>query len=99
MSYSLVRRHFGRKHIYGEAPRAVEEARKYFSEQLGAIADRIGGPFLMPEGFSVADILLITCLDWAVSEKIELPAPAASYRERLAQRPAYQAACKQAYQN
>ena len=98
-SLYLIRRHLGLKHLYGEAPRAVEEARKYFSEQLGAIAGRIGGPFLLSEGFSVADILMITCLDWALSEKIELPAPAASYRERLAQRPAYQAACKQAYQN
>jgi len=99
-SLYLIRRHVGLKHIYGEAPRAVEEARKYFSEQLGAIADRIGRPgaFLLPEGFSAADILMITCLDWAVSEKIELPSEAAAYRERLIARPAYKAACAKAYQ-
>jgi glutathione S-transferase len=98
-SLYLIRRHLGLKHIYGEAPRAVEEARKYFSEQLGAVADRIRGEFLLGERFSVADILMITCLDWAVSEKIELPAQAAAYHARLAQRPAYQAACKKAYQS
>ena len=100
-SLYLIRRHLGLKHIYGEAPRAVEEARKYFSEQLGAVADRVAanGPFLLPAGFSVADILMITCLDWAVDEKIELPAPAAAYRDRLRQRPAYQSACRKAYQN
>ena len=100
-SLYLIRRHLGLKHIYGEAPRAVEEARKYFSEQLGAVADRIAGngPFLLPDGFSVADILMITCLDWARSENIELPAQAAAYHERLVERPAYQSACKKAYQS
>lgn len=100
-SLYLIRRHLGLKHIYGEAPRAVEEARKYFSEQLGAVASRVGadGPFLLREGFSVADILMITCLDWAVDERIELPPAVAAYRDRLRKRPAYIAACKQAYQN
>lgn len=100
-SLYTIRRHLSLKHIYGEAPRAVEEARKYFSEQLGAIADRIGahGPYLLVEGFSAADILMLTCLDWAVEEKIELPASAALYRDRLRRRSAYQAACKKAYQS
>jgi len=100
-SLYTIRRHLGLKHIYGEAPRAVEEARKYFSEQLGAIANRIGpsGAFLLAEGFSAADILMLTCLDWAVDEKIELPASAVEYRQRLRERPAYQAACKKAYQS
>jgi glutathione S-transferase len=96
-SLYIVRRHLGLKHIYGEAPVAVEEAKKYFCEQLGAVDDRIGAT-LLPEGFSVADILLMTCLDWAVSERIELPARAAAYREALARRPAYKSACLKAYQ-
>ena len=41
-SLYIIRRHLGLKHVYGEAPRAVEEARKYFSEQLGAVDARIG---------------------------------------------------------
>lgn len=100
-SLYIIRRHLGLKHIYGEAPRAVEEARKYFSEQLGAIADRIGrsGPFLLAEGFSVADILMVTCLDWAADERIDLPDSASAYRERLIKRPAYQAARGKAYQS
>jgi len=96
-SLYIVRRHLGLKHIYGEAPVAVEEAKKYFCEQLGAVDDRIGAT-LLPEGFSTADILLVTCLDWAMSERIELPARAAAYREALAERPAYKAACVKAYQ-
>jgi len=97
-SLYVVRRHQGLKHIYGEAPQAVEEAKRYFSEQLGAIDDRIGAT-LLPQGFSVADILLVTCLNWAVSEKIELPARAGAYREALTRRPAYKAACAKAYQS
>jgi glutathione S-transferase len=97
-SLYIVRRHLGLKHIYGEAPRAVEEAKKYFSEQLGAIDDRIGAT-LMPEGFSVADILMSTCLDWAIDEKISLPANASVYHAGMKARPAYQAACRKAYRN
>ncbi len=96
-SLYVVRRHLGLKHVYGEAPQAVEEAKKYFCEQLGAIDERIGAT-LLPQGFSAADILLVTCLDWAVSEKIELPRRAAAYRETLIRRPAYKAASAKAYQ-
>lgn len=96
-SLYIVRRHLGLKHIYGEAPKAVEEAKKYFCEQLGAMDDRIGTT-LLPQGFSVADILLVTCLDWALSENLELPRRAAAYREGLIRRPAYKAASAKAYQ-
>ena len=97
-SLYIIRRHLGLKHIYGEAPRAVEEARKYFSEQLGAIDGRFGVT-LLPEGFSVADILMTTCLDWAVDEKIALPAKACAYHAGMTARAAYQAARSKAYRN
>ena len=96
-SLYLVRRHQGLKHLYGEAPKAVAEAKKNFCEQLGAVDSRIGDTVL-PEGFSVADILMGTCLDWAESEKIPLPGRASALHARLKQRPAYQAAREKAYQ-
>lgn len=95
-SLYIVRRHLGLKHIYGEAPVAVEGAKEYFREQLGAVDARIGAT-LLPEGFSVADILLVTCLDWAADEKIALPANAAAYHAGMTQRPAYLAAREKAY--
>ena len=69
-SLYVVRRHEGLKHIYGEAPAAVEAAKNYFLHNLEAMASRVesDGPYLFGERFSVADILLMTCLDWAVSE-------------------------------
>ena len=96
-SLYVVRRHLGLTHIYGEAPQAVEEAKKYFCEQLGAIDGRIGAT-LLAEGFSAADILMATCLDWAMEEKIPLPPRATAFHAGMMARPAYQAARLKAYQ-
>jgi glutathione S-transferase len=43
---------------------------------------------------SVADILLTSCLDWAVDYGIELPAPMLAYRARVTSRPAYREALR-----
>jgi Glutathione S-transferase len=93
-SLYVVRRHDGLKQIYGEAPTAVESAKDYFLHNLEAMTARIGGdlPYLLGDRLSVADIILMTCLDWASSCGLSLPAPVAHYRQRVALRPVYQAA-------
>ena len=93
-SLYVVRRHEGLKHVYGEAPAAVESGKGYFVHNLEAMTPRIErhSPYLFGEQRSGADILLLTCLDWAESERISLPEPVVRYRERVALRPAYQAA-------
>jgi len=95
-SLYVVRRHDGLKHIYGEAPTAVESAKSYFVHNLEAMAARIGcdNTYLCGDQLSVADILLMTCLDWAVSYGISLPETVAHHWQRVARRPAYQAALK-----
>ena len=95
-SLYVVRRHDGLKHIYGEAPIAVESAKDYFLHNLAVMATRVGGnnTYLLGDRLSVADILLVTCLDWAVSCGIALPETVSRYRQRVALRPAYQAALK-----
>jgi glutathione S-transferase len=95
-SLYVIRRHDGLKHIYGEAPTAVESAKNYFIHNIEAMASHIGNenPYLLGDRLSVADILLMTCLDWAVSCGISLPEIVARYRQRVALRPAYQAALK-----
>jgi len=95
-SLYVVRRHDGLKQIYGEAPVAVESAKSYFLHNLEAMASRIGSdnPYVCGDQLSVADILLMTCLDWAVSCSIPLPEPVSHYRQRVALRPAYQVALK-----
>lgn len=93
-SLYVIRRHAQLAHIYGEAPQAVLSAREYFSHQIACMMQRFRGDSvtLMPEGFSIADVLLETCLDFAVVLDIELPDPLFAYRERMTARPAYQRA-------
>jgi glutathione S-transferase len=92
-SLYVARRHGGLKHIYGEAPIAVDAARSYFMHNLEAMASKLDGPYLMGHRLSVADILLMTCLDWAAAaERLPLPEIWMEYRQRVAKRPAYQAA-------
>ena len=95
----VIRRHDALKHVYGEAPAAVESAREYFLEQINAVAGRVGGEgqYLMGDGLSVADILMTTCLDWAASYDLPLPDPVGQYHDRLRQRPAYHDAYKVTY--
>jgi len=66
-SLYVVRRHLGLEHIYGAAPKAVESARNYFIENVEAMAPRIAksGRYLMGDQFSVADILLMNCLEFS----------------------------------
>jgi glutathione S-transferase len=91
-SLYVVRRHEGLAQTYGVAPAAVESAKSYFLHNLEAMASRIerDSPYLFGERLSVADILLMTCLDWAASERISIPEPVIRYQKRVAQRSAYQ---------
>lgn len=87
----VIRRHVGLKHIYGEAPEAVESAKIYFREQIQALEPRFrsAGRYLFGERLSTADVLLTTCLDWAVNVGITLPDSVAAYLEQITRRPAY----------
>jgi glutathione S-transferase len=89
-----MRRHEGLKTVYGEAPVAVESAKKYFLHNLEAMASRVesGDPYLFGDRLSTADILLMTCLDWAAASAVPLTGAFSRYRQRVGQRPAYKAA-------
>ena len=92
-SLYVVRRHEGLAHVYGEAPTAVASAKTYFSHNLEAMESRIVyAPYLFGDRISAADLLLITCLDWASSADIVIPATLLDYRNRIALRTAYKAA-------
>jgi len=87
----VIRRHVGLKHIYGEAPEAVASAKIYFREQIEALEPtfRATERYLFGDHPSIADLLLTTCLDWAFSVEIALPASVMAYRELMSRRPAY----------
>jgi glutathione S-transferase len=95
-SLYVMRRHGALKHIYGEAPVAVESAAKYFGTQLRHVVHALedGRHFLVGDRFTSADMLLTTCLVWAVAYGLTVPTLCHDYVARIAARPAYQAALR-----
>jgi len=93
-SLYVIRRHSGLKHIYGEAHAAVENAKTYLFRQLGHVdqALRADGPFLMGNEFTTADILLTTCLTWAIASSAPIYDSCHAYLDRITAREAYKAA-------
>ena len=89
-----MRRHTDLKHIYGDAPVAVQSSADYFLKQLRfvdvALSD--GRRYLMGDRFTAADILLMTCLTWSIAYKVGVCDSARPYMDRIAARPAYQQA-------
>lgn len=90
-SLCVVRRHGDLRHIYGDAPEVVLQAEAYFKKQLmhvqAALSD--GRKYLLGDRFSSADILLTTCLAWAIFYRIYIPRQFNSYLRRIAERSGY----------
>jgi glutathione S-transferase len=93
-SLYVMRRHGALKHIYGEAPAALESAAAYFATQLRHAKEALqdGRPFLVGGRLTTADMLLTTCLDWAVSYQVPVTAACRAYLGRITSRPAYRTA-------
>ncbi len=53
----------------------------------------------MGDQFTTADILLTTCLTWAIDYEVGICESAVSYLERTTERPAYLAASKLNFAN
>jgi glutathione S-transferase len=84
-SLYVLRRHEGLPEIYGAAPEACAAARDYFERMLNAATLRLedNRRYLLGEEFSGVDILMTTCLDWAVRYDFALPEAFAAYRTRI----------------
>lgn len=96
-SLYVMRRHgtvMGLAHLYGEAPDVVGKAAEYFKEQLRHVEIALGDgrTYLMGDQFTTADILLTTCLTWAIDYGVGISDKAIMYLERVRTRPAYQSA-------
>lgn len=98
-SLYVMRRHGtkqGLAHLYGDAPVVVSQAAEYFRQQLrfveAALAD--GRQYIMGDQFTTADILLTTCLTWAIDYEVGICDAAVPYLDRNIKRPAYVAAQK-----
>jgi glutathione S-transferase len=90
-SLYVIRRHQYLPQIYGEAPEACAGAARYFADQMPSVERQLdkGHPFLMGDRLTAADIMLTSCLTWAVRFGVEIPDIAAAYAARITARPAY----------
>jgi glutathione S-transferase len=93
-SLYVMRRHRALSHIYGEAPPAVTGAAEYFCTQLRHAEKALQGgrEFLVGSRFTTADMLLTTCLNWAVEYGVPVTPACLAYAARISVRPAYAAA-------
>jgi glutathione S-transferase len=93
-SLYVMRRHGPLKHLYGEAPAALASAAGYFVTQLrhAEQALQTGRRCLLGERFTTADMLLATCLTWALEYDVPVTPACLAYVERITSRPAYRAA-------
>jgi len=73
-------------------PDVKDSLRWEFHRNQERLAERMGdGPYLMGEAFTVPDILLTHCLNWAMAAKFPVEEPALiAYGKQVRSRPAYQ---------
>ena len=91
----ILRRHDSLRHLYGEAPAALEAARQGFDKQIRWALPRIrSAPFLVGDSFSGVDILMTSCLDWAHAYGFDLDDALHEYRHLHRSRPAYRSAAE-----
>jgi glutathione S-transferase len=91
----VMRKHRDLADLYGAAPAAVQAAIDGFNKQVAVAEQALGrSAYLLGEAFSAADLVLMTCLDWAEFYGIELAPGFADYCTRIHARPAFKSATK-----
>ncbi len=89
----VMRKHRDLPAVYGDAPGAVSAARDGFNAQIRIAETQLAHrTWLLGEQFSGVDILLTTCLEWALSYKFDLHPRLREYLKLVRARPAYQKA-------
>ncbi len=92
-SLYVIRRHGDLTDIYGAAPQVVRATEAYLERHLAVIEHHIAGrDALLDGGFGLADIMLVSCIDWAVFYDIDVASAILDYRHIIAQRPAFEKA-------
>jgi glutathione S-transferase len=92
-SLYVMRRHGDLAHIYGKAPAALVAAKEYAEKHFAVCAEYLQDKeFLLNQRLGLADIMLVSCLDWAVHYQFELPESLLRYRHLHRQREAYRRA-------
>lgn len=89
-SLYVVRRHADLRQRYGEAPLAIKGASAYFEKQMRTVDRTLeaGSPYILGDRFTVADIMLSTCISWAADYGLPVSDAALAYNARITARPA-----------
>ncbi|MEM6536983.1 MAG: glutathione S-transferase family protein [Pseudomonadota bacterium] len=99
-SLYVIRRHRDLAEVYGASENAVKAASAYAAIHFGILGEHLTKhDVLMERGFSLPDILLVSCIDWALFYNVQVPSSVQAYRSRIAQRPAYQRAMQINYKD
>jgi glutathione S-transferase len=90
-SLYVMRRHGDLRHIYGDAPLASESAAAYFQQQMRSVERALddGRRHILGEKFTAADMLLSTCVSWAVRYGVPVAETVGEYNNGITARPAY----------
>ncbi|MGI9345421.1 MAG: glutathione S-transferase family protein [Gammaproteobacteria bacterium] len=89
----VMRRHYDLTEVYGAAPAAVEACRAYIKHHFDLMEIHLAQhETLLDIGFGLADIMLVSCLDWALFYGCDLPDHLKAYRDQIAKRQPYQKA-------
>ncbi len=90
-SLYVMRRHGDMCQVYGEAPVAIDAAATYFQKQMRTVERALegGSYYVLGERFTVADMLLSTCITWAVHYGIPVADAVIAYNARVTARPSY----------
>ena len=96
----IIRRHHDLSDIYGAAPNVVESCREYLKRQFRVIEPYIEKKdSVLDQGFGLADIFLMSCLDWAVYHEFKLPKNIATYKDKISERSAFKKAMEINFQS
>jgi glutathione S-transferase len=90
-SLYVMRRHGDLRHIYGDAPIANEAAAEYFRKQMRSVERALedGRAYLLTNRFTAADMLLSTCVNWAVRYGVPVADAVVAYNDGITAREAY----------
>jgi glutathione S-transferase len=90
-SLYIIRRHRDLAAIYGAAPAVCDAASAYFVQQMRSVERALSeNPnYLVGDRITAADILLSTCISWAVAYHVPVAPLVLAYNTRLTNRPAY----------
>ena len=91
----VLRKHRDLADLYGEAPAAIETAIAGFNKQVAVAETQLREEiYLLGDTFTAADLLLMTCLDWAVAYGIDIAESFEPYRANIHERPAFRSAAE-----